>query len=239
MDQLFRKLCIVLPPGLLATLELFHASGHHDAVYEALSQQIDRWLIVHYLQLLLFPLTAWSVYALSKYVDDGFEPAANFNPTRDVMSRVIGGSMAVFGIGYAAFDSIAGIGSGVLVKNSMRMLEIPGAPPDFEFLSQEIVQSYYHSPLVTRIAQVAIAAAILGFVLTGLKIYQRIEEKHTTLPMLMLAGACFGVTRSHSPPWGPITYSFVFVAALSVLFLAQRKTDAPTTNPTSSATPNA
>ena len=63
--SVLEKLCIVLPPGLLAVVELFHARGHADAVYETLSTQVDRWLVVHYLQLILFPLTAWSVYQLT------------------------------------------------------------------------------------------------------------------------------------------------------------------------------
>ena len=221
----FKKLSIALPAGLLAALELFHASGHQDAVYKVLSQHLDRWLLVHYLQLILFPWTAFSIYQLSRFVDEygNSESPVPQNLFDRISPNIVGIAMAIYGIGYAAYDSIAGIGSGVLVKNSMEMLSVPGAPADFEQISDLIVQSYYDSPLVETIGVVAVAGAIVGFVITAWKIYCRLAEESRMLPVLMLAGACFGVTRSHAPPWGPITYGFVFVAAVVVLFFSRPK----------------
>lgn len=228
----FKKLFIALPPGLLATLELFHASGHQDAVYAAVSQHLDRWLIVHYLQLILFPWTAFSVYQLWQFVDsrsqaiadsEGDLAVAKANLFDRITPNLVGVAMAIYGIGYAAYDSIAGIGSGVLVKNLLAMLSVPGAPADFEQISDVIVQSYYDSPLVEAIGYVAVAGAITGFALTAWKIYCHLAEESRMLPVLMLAGACFGVTRSHAPPWGPITYGFVFVAAVVTLYFSRPK----------------
>ena len=211
--DLLKKLAIVLPSGLLATLELFHATGHYDAIYKTLSANIDRWLTVHYLQLLLFPLTAWSVYALSQELDrdaesDLFDRA---------MSKVILVAMTVFGLGYAAFDSIAGIGSAILVKESQAILAIPGAP-DFEDGFVELTQGFFHSPLSAAIARVAIAGAIVGFIFTAAKIYQRIKDPYRTIPIVLFAGACYGVTRPHAPPWGPITYGMLCAAIAVTLF---------------------
>ena len=224
-----KKLFIALPAGLLATLEIFHASGHHDAVYKVLSQHLDQWLIVHYLQLILFPWTAFSVYQLSRFVEERTKSETaldrtNTQSTFEYLSgNVVGVAMAVYGIGYAAYDSIAGIGSGVLVKNSLEMLSVPGAPADFEQISDLTVQLYYDSPLVEAIGYVAIVGAIVGFAVTAWKIYCHTAPESRMLPVLMLAGACFGVTRSHAPPWGPITYGFVFVAAVVVLFFSRPK----------------
>lgn len=226
-----KKLFIALPPGLLATLELFHESGHHEVVYQALSQRLDRWLVVHYLQLILFPWTAFCIYQLSKYLETQSNVASRSDgeaTTRPQLlergsAKIVGFAMAVYGIGYASYDSIAGIGSGVLVKNSLEMLSVPGAPPDFEQISDVVVQSYYDSPLVEAIGYVAVAGAIVGFVITAWQIYCRLAEESRMLPVLMLAGACFGVTRSHAPPWGPITYSFVFVAVVVTLFFSRSK----------------
>lgn len=194
----------MLPPGCLAILELFHAHGHHDAVCETLKHQIDQWMLVHYLQLILFPLTAWSVYQMT----------ANYETSR---SRFRTAALAIFGLGYAAYDSIAGIGSGILVKNSIVMADITGVPVNFDAICAEIIQSYYHSPFAANIARVAIAAAISGFVLTAITLW---EKGYGWFPVLMLAGACWGVTKTHAPPYGPITYGFVFAAAAAVAFFA-------------------
>jgi len=222
--ELLKKLAIVLPPGLLATLELFHASGHYDAVYKTLSMHIDRWIVVHYLQLLLFPLTAWSVYSLSQYLDRDTE----LNGFDRVTSRVILVAMTVFGLGYAAFDSIAGIGSAILVKESQAILAIPGVP-DFEDGFAELTQGFFHSPLSNNIARIAIAAAIIGFIATAVKVYQRVPEPYRTIPIVLLAGACFGVTRPHAPPWGPLTYGMLCGAAVVVTFVSSKKRIQPAT----------
>ena len=199
------KFAIALPPLLLAILELFHAHGHHDAVFDTLSSQIDRWMVVHYLQLVLFPLTAWSVYSLTKF-DSGWMP------------KISAVALGIYGIGYAAYDSIAGIGTGVLVSNSLEMASLPNSPAGIKLVFSETVQSYYHSPAVSIIARVAIAGAIVGLVLTAVQLYQR---RCGLFPILMLGGACWGVTKTHAPPYGPITYGFIFAAVTATLFFSR------------------
>lgn len=201
------KFVIALPPGLLALLELFHASGHHDEVFQVLSTQVNRWMVVHYIQLLLFPLTAWSLYSLtSRY--SGWMP------------RICAVSLAIYGIGYAAYDSIAGIGTGVLVSNSLRMASLPNAPAGVDMIFGEVIQSYYHSPMVGNIARIAIAGAIVGFVLTAVQLYR---HGHGWFPLMMLGGACWGVTKTHAPPYGPITYGFLFAAVVATLYFSRNE----------------
>lgn len=214
MDHL-KKLSIVLPPALLAILEFFHASGHMNAVYEVLAPQIDRWLVVHFLQLILFPLTAWSVYALSQYIEQR-SPAEKRSLA---FSKTIAIAMAIYGIGFASFDSIAGIGTGILIKDSLEMIEIfkstPDAPADFEPIVNEMVQSYYHAPSVRLIFHISKFAAILGFALTAQNLHR---YGYGWFPVIMLAGACYGVTKTHAPPYGPITYGLIFAAALFAVY---------------------
>jgi len=206
----FEKIGIVLPPAILAFVESFHARGHTDAVYETLGPQIDRWLVVHYLQLILFPLTAWAVYQLTAWQSGKGK-------------TLLAISLATFAIGYAGFDSIAGIGTGVLVKNTVEDMTIPGAPASYEEHASLIIQSYYHSPLVTNVVRVAVAGAIIGLLLTMFRLY---SVGVGLFPLLMLGGACWGVTRSHAPPYGPITYGFIFAAAFAVMWPAAPKSDA-------------
>ena len=122
--------------------------------------------------------------------------------------------------GFASFvfhpkHSIAGIGTGVMVKNTVEDMTIPGATASYEEAADIIIQSYYHSPMVTIIARVAVVGAIVGFLLTMFRLH---KAGHGLFPLLMLAGACWGVTRTHAPPYGPITYGFVFAAAFAVMW---------------------
>lgn len=220
MDQL-KKLSIILPPGLLAALEFFHASGHGNAVYATLAPQIDRWMIVHYLQLVLFPLTAWSVYALSQYVVERQTRTTGNSASRaTAISKLIAVTMAIYGIGFASFDSIAGIGTGILIQDSLEMIEIlktsPVAPESFQPITSEMVQSYYHAPGVRSIFHIAMSAAIVGFALTAYRLHR---YNYGTFPVLMLVGACYGVTQTHAPPYGPITYGFIFAASVFAIYL--------------------
>ena len=203
------RLLTVLPPGLLSLLEMFHAHGHHDAVYETLKPQVGRWMVVHYLQLFLFPLTALTIILLTAR-------------RRDWLSIAAAIFLAIYGIGYACFDSIAGIGTGVLVADANEFSAILGddVPADFEPIINETIQSYYHSPSVTRIVVVSIAAAITGFIITAISLYQ---SGHGWFPVVMLAGACWGVTKTHAPPYGPITYGFLFAAAVYVVFFSSKR----------------
>ena len=203
------RLVIVLPALLLAVLEVFHPTGHRDAVLETLQPQVERWLVVHYLQLLLFPLTALSVYQLT----------ANY---QDTLSRIAGIAMAVYAIGYCAYDSIAGIGTGILISDANELRELLGAelPESYDSIMTETIQAYYHSPIADNIAWVAIVAAICGLLLTGVQLYRR---GHGALPLFMLAGAAWGVTKTHAPPYGPITFGFIFVAAMSVVFFSPKR----------------
>lgn len=219
MDSL-RKLCIILPPGLLAVLELFHASGHGNQVYATLAPQIDRWLVVHYLQLALFPLTAWSVYALSEYIDEQCSQENRLTPnTTRWVSKVVAVAMAIYGIGFASFDSIAGIGTGILIQDSLQMIEIlktsPTAPESFQPITSEMVQAYYHAPGVRTIFQIAMSAAIVGFALTAFKLH---KYGYHIVTVLLLVGACYGVTKTHAPPYGPITYGFICVACAWAIY---------------------
>ncbi len=209
-----KQLFIVVPPLLLAVLEMFHAHGHHDAVFETIRPQISAWMIVHYLQLLLFPLTAFSVLQLNA-------------PYRDWMSRIAAIAMIVFGIGYASYDSIAGIGTGVLIADAIEFEQVLGdtAPASYRPIIAETVQAYYHSPSVGNIAVIAIAAAIIGFVFTAIRIIQVGHGYVGNVAVIWLGIACWGVTHTHAPPYGPVTYLSVFAATVSIVVLSPKRAE--------------
>jgi hypothetical protein len=75
----------------------------HPHPHDLMDIPLDRWMLVHYGQLALFPLAAWSVILLVRGMS-GFAP------------RLCRTAMFVFGISYVAFDTAAGIVTDVLVR---------------------------------------------------------------------------------------------------------------------------
>jgi len=85
-------------PAVLAVVELFHPHPH-----DLLKLDVQTWLLVHYAQILLFPLSALAFTMLVRKHGDA---AA-------ILCRI---SMFVFAITYTAFDTAAGVVTGILVK---------------------------------------------------------------------------------------------------------------------------
>lgn len=91
-------------PLALVVLELFHARSLEPTVYQALSLGVNRWLVVHVVQLVLFGFMGLAIYLL---VEGLRGPGAT-------ICRVSAGVFVLF---YGAFDVLAGIAPGILVKS--------------------------------------------------------------------------------------------------------------------------
>jgi hypothetical protein len=97
-QQLLVTALVVGAPLALAVLELFHPNPR-----DVLDLDLQTWLVVHYLQIPLFPLAALAMAVLARGYP-GFAAA---------VCRV---AMFVFAVSYTAFDTAAGVVTGVLVK---------------------------------------------------------------------------------------------------------------------------
>lgn len=86
---------------MLAVLELFHPHVHDPT--ELSLQSLQTWLLVHYLQIALFPLSALSLGLLTGGLGG---PAV-------ALSRI---ALLVFAVDFVAFNTAAGVVTGVLVK---------------------------------------------------------------------------------------------------------------------------
>jgi len=85
-------------PLTLAVLEIFHPHPH-----DLFQLDLRTWLIVHYLQIPLFPLCALAVVILLR----GLPGIAAW------FARV---AMFVFAVSYVAFDTAAGVVTGILLQ---------------------------------------------------------------------------------------------------------------------------
>jgi hypothetical protein len=94
---------MVAGPLLWAVLAPFHPDPVGSSVYVSLEPDVERWLFVHVSQLVLAPFIAFTVWALLRGIDS-------------VAANVSRASLAVWLVFFSAYDALAGIGTGVLVK---------------------------------------------------------------------------------------------------------------------------
>ena len=85
-------------PLVLAFVELFHPHAG-----DLLQLDVSRWLWVHYSQILLFPLVALAIAILVRGHDDA-------------AARICRIALFLFAASYIAFDTAAGVVTGILVK---------------------------------------------------------------------------------------------------------------------------
>lgn len=100
MNQRIETALVVGAPLALAVLELFHPHPH-----DLWRLDLRAWMAVHYAQILLFPLTALALATLVRH-RPGFAAA---------LCRA---GAFVFGVTWVAFDSVAGVATGILLPSS-------------------------------------------------------------------------------------------------------------------------
>ena len=98
-----RNLLFFVGPLLWAILIVFHPNPADPSPYEAISDVVDRWLVVHVGQLLLTPLVFLAVWRL----------LADLHSVAATVSRA---ALVVWAVFFSAYDSVQGIATGLLVR---------------------------------------------------------------------------------------------------------------------------
>lgn len=118
-----RRLILFSTPVLLAIIFSFHAAAGDD-VYDTLSSSTDTWLTVHILLLPVFGLLGIALYLL----------LADYDGLIATIGRI---GISVYLIFYIAFESIAGIATGVIVREGQQL------SAEQQEVVAEIVQTFY------------------------------------------------------------------------------------------------
>jgi hypothetical protein len=192
--RFFETVLIVGAPLALAVVELFHP---HPGDLSKLD--VNRWLMVHYAQIPLFPLSAAAVALLVR----GRE---NIGAT---LCRV---AMFVFAVSYTSFDTAAGVVTGILVDAAQTsgMPEAWRAPID-AIWTHPVVGG---SPLIP-----APVLAVLGSVSLSVgAVAAAVSLKRTGSswpPVVLLVLSSFGIAifKTHAWPGGPLTFVGIAAAA--------------------------
>ena len=180
-------------PLSLAVVELFHPHPH-----DVFRLDLRAWLLVHYLQIPLFPLAALAALALVRGLS-GFAVA---------LGRV---GMFVFATTYAAFDTAAGLVTGVLVQ-AARATSTPAAwqGPVFAVWTHPILGGARGSvPLFAVLGSVAWLVGVLAVAVA----VRRAGCSWTPVVLLVVSALGLLVFRTHAWPGGPVTFGSLAAAA--------------------------
>ncbi|WP_159016674.1 hypothetical protein [Cognatiluteimonas profundi] len=210
---------VALAPLLLALLELFHPHPHAD---DLLAVQVNTWLFVHYAQIVLFPLAALAVVSLLR----------GMTGLTAMASRA---ALFVFAICFVAFDTAAGVATGILVQAA----HASGHPETW----RAAIDAIWLHPIVGGVRQDHIPSlSMIGAATLSIgTVAAAVTLKHAGRswpPVLLLGVSGFGleVFNTHSWPGGPLTFGGIAVAAAWLEWQAGRATAANTVAITRNAT---
>jgi hypothetical protein len=197
---------VVGAPLLLALVELFHPHPPHDL----LDLDLRPWLAVHYAQIPLFALAALAVATLVRSQGDAAAALARL-------------ALFVFAVTYTAFDTAAGVVTGVLVQAARA-----SATPEAWRKSIDAVWTnpivggspYGPPPLLAVLGAMALAVGAIAAAAS----LRRAGRSWPPLALLVLSS--FGITlfRTHAWPGGPLTFGGLAVAGRWLLWERDRRT---------------
>ncbi len=148
-----RTLVLVGAPLAWIPVAFLHPAANPDSVYEDLAAAADRWLFVHLAQL---ALTLWIGVAMWRAVAGQHGLAA----------RITRAAVPVFLVSFAAFDSVAGISTGLAVRHaqSLPAAQVDGVASTTEYLAMNYFTGDF-SPL-SFISGISLSAAVVGIAMT-------------------------------------------------------------------------
>jgi hypothetical protein len=193
LAQFSKTAFVIGAPLALAVLEVFHPHP-----YDLLNLPVQRWMVVHYAQIVLFPLVALAEVVLIRGV-------------AGYAAGLCRSAMFVFAVSYVAFDTAAGVVTGVLVQaaHTRGVVEAWRDP----------VLAVWNHPIVGGSSNGAPALAVIGtmaWLIGGLAASVALRlVGYSWLPVALLVISAFGliVFRSHAWPGGPVTFGALATAA--------------------------
>ncbi|HKE47244.1 MAG TPA: hypothetical protein VKB52_04205 [Rhodanobacteraceae bacterium] len=180
-------------PLALAVLEVFHPH-----VQDFFALDLDRWLLVHYLQIPLFTLAALAMALVA-------------GPARTMAAAISRVSMLVFVMAYVPFDTAAGVVTGELAKAGLAA----GSPDAW----RAPIQAIWAHPLLGGspdtapvFAIVGTMAWLVGAVATAVAV-RRAGSSWGPVVLLGVSGLGLFVFRTHAWPGGPVSFGALAAAA--------------------------
>jgi hypothetical protein len=193
------------PPLLLAVLECFHPHPQ-----DLLTLGTDRWLFVHYAQIPLFPLVALSIAAL-------------LSGCGDITARVSRVALFVFAVSFVAFDTAAGVVTGILAQAAQASSDPAAWRAAIETVWWHPVIGQVRHGHIPSLAAIGAASLSIGTVAAALSLHR---AGRAAVPLVLLALSGFGlqVFNTHAWPGGPLTFGGIALAVAWLQWRGERST---------------
>ena len=191
-ERLPELVLVVVMPLLLAVIEIFHPHPHDPLKLDA-----HMWMLIHYAQIPLFPLAALAVITLLRGRSD----------MAALLSRV---AMFVFAVSYIAFDTAAGVVTGILVQAA----QTSGSPEAWRVP----IETVWTHPVMGGSPGGSAFLAVLGSIALSVGAVAAafsLKRAGCSWPpaiLLAVSGSGISVFRTHAWPGGPVTFGGLAIA---------------------------
>lgn len=197
-------------PLAWAVLLLFHPTGEGESItYADVQDEVTPWMVVHVGMLFFIPLIAVVIYLLLRGIDG----------TAARVGRI---ALVPFVLFYGAFETLVGLGTGILVQEVNGLVgaeKAAGAVLVHEFNDNILIRAFGVFPTIGSFAFIA-AVIAAGIAL----------RRHAGAPLAVpiLLGLSGFLITAHPPPYGPTGLALFIVA---VLLLARSRAAADVAGP--------
>ncbi len=176
MSKRMQQVLLMGPPILVGCLNLTHPLVN-PPVYSAIVDHLSWWITLHILNLVLFPALGLAGYLL----------------VRDVHNRASALTklaLILFVPIYTGFDALAGIGTGILVKNAKQM-----APDDLATV-ERFIDAYWNSCWIYAVAAVGSIAWVIAM-LSAAVAFTDADRRSAVALVAVLIFALGGWAQTH------------------------------------------
>jgi hypothetical protein len=182
-------------PLAWAALLLFHPTGDGDDFYPIVADQVTPWVIVHLGTLLFVPLIAAVVYLLLRGVEG----------TAAQIGRI---ALAPFLLFYLAFETLIGIGTGLLAD------EVNGLPGADQAAGAKVIEGFTDSGVIAAFEMIGTGFLLVALAAAGIALWRRAGAP-LAVPILLVLAAI--PIAWHVTPFGQAGLALFIAAVLLVI----------------------
>ena len=203
MSPRARRLVLFGAPAATAVVNMSHPIVM-PPIYDMVLHHMPWWIVLHLVNLVLFALVGLAAYLLVR-------------GRQDRAAKISRGAIACFIPLYAAFDSLAGIGTGVLVQQASRITPAdPGAV-------SAVIDGYWQSPVLLGIATAGSVAWVIAMLAAAVSFSDASTRKRVAIVAVVILlvtgfarGALFQVPGAAAiqPIWWIVTLACAAVVGL-------------------------
>ena len=176
-------------------------------IYAEILPHLPWWITLHLLNLILFPLLGLAAYLLVKDVHNIAASISRF-------------ALGVFVPIYAAFDALAGIGTGIVVLNAHRLM--PHEANSFE----PLIDAYWNSGVIYALAAIGSIAWVIAMLAAAVALTNADRRRWAGLvAVILFVVGGWAQTNLFLPSLGmtvPLTWWLIAVGMSLSMFLVAK-----------------